>query len=177
MVVIEHRRHTIRHKPGQHLNQEGVDIARATGRDMGPFDLVLSSSLPRALETAIAMGFGVDEQLEDLIDIPDGWEDEIAWDEGYAAFSKAVAQHPDGAVARLARSMRDLHHRVAEQLAPDGRGLLISHGLVVETSAVACLPDEDFVSWGPAADYCDGFRATFEEGRFTGGEPVRARKP
>ena len=42
--IIEHRRHTLRVKPGQHLSQAGVDLARAVGEGMGPFDLVVTSA-------------------------------------------------------------------------------------------------------------------------------------
>lgn len=57
--TIEHRRHTMRAKPGQHLNQAGVDLARRVGDGMGRFDRVVTSRLPRAFETAIAMGYAI----------------------------------------------------------------------------------------------------------------------
>ena len=53
-------------------------MARQIGDRIGrPFDLVLASHSPRTLETAIAMGFAVDEQLEALGDIPPGVMAEI----------------------------------------------------------------------------------------------------
>src|SRR6266498_442347 len=62
MKTIEIRRHSIRNKPGDHLSQEGVTLARLVGENLGPFDRVVTSTLPRAFETAIAMGFAADEQ-------------------------------------------------------------------------------------------------------------------
>ena len=56
MRYLEHRRHSMRVQPGQHLNQAGVALARRVGETMGPFALVVTSTLPRAYETAIAMG-------------------------------------------------------------------------------------------------------------------------
>ena len=64
MKTIEIRRHSIRTIPGDHLNQQGVTLARLVGQNLGPFDRVVTSTLPRAFETAIAMGFAVDEQNE-----------------------------------------------------------------------------------------------------------------
>ena len=64
MKTIEIRRHSIRTIPGDHLNQTGVSLARMVGENLGPFDRVITSTLPRAFETAIAMGFAVDEQNE-----------------------------------------------------------------------------------------------------------------
>jgi hypothetical protein len=54
MKLIEHRRHSMRHKPGEHLKQAGVDLARRVGTDLGPFDLVITSATARAFQTAIA---------------------------------------------------------------------------------------------------------------------------
>ncbi|NOH02035.1 MAG: histidine phosphatase family protein [Chloroflexi bacterium] len=64
MKTIEIRRHSIRSPGEDHLNQKGVALARRVGRGLGPFDLVATSTLPRAFETAIAMGFAVHEQNE-----------------------------------------------------------------------------------------------------------------
>ena len=61
MRVVEHRRHTMRVKPGDRLSQAGVDLARRVGETMGRYDLVVTSPVARASETAIAMSFAVDE--------------------------------------------------------------------------------------------------------------------
>jgi broad specificity phosphatase PhoE len=49
---------------GSDLSDEGIVLAREIGNHIVRFDLVLMSHNPRTLETAIAMGFAVDEQLE-----------------------------------------------------------------------------------------------------------------
>ena len=64
MKILEVRRHSIRSPLSDHLNQSGVTLARLVGQNIGPFDRVVTSTLPRAFETAIAMGFAVDEQNE-----------------------------------------------------------------------------------------------------------------
>src|SRR4051794_10783960 len=53
MRYLEVRRHTMRTKPGEHLSQAGVDLARRVGEGMGHFDRVVSTLAPRAFETAI----------------------------------------------------------------------------------------------------------------------------
>lgn len=157
----------MRLQPGQHLNQAGVDLARRVGKDIGPFDLVITSTTARAFETAIAMGFAVHEQLPGLETLPAGFEDEVDWDAGYVAFTEAMARLPNGAVATYARSMRELHTKIAERLQEGGRALVISHGGVVEASAVGCVPSGDFEGW-PGCDYCEGVRLTYDSGKFTG---------
>ena len=64
MKILEIRRHSIRSAMSDHLNQTGITLARLVGQNIGPFDRVVTSTLPRAFETAIAMGFAVDEQTE-----------------------------------------------------------------------------------------------------------------
>jgi len=172
MRVIEHRRHSVRHQPGHHLNQAGVDLARRVGGEIGPFGLVITSTAARAFETAIAMGFAVDEQLPGLETLPAGFEDEVNWNAGYMAFIDAIAHLPDGVVATYARSMRELHIKIAGRLQEGGSALVISHGGVVEASAVGCLPDADFEGW-PGCDYCEGIRLTYDVGRFTKVELLR----
>ena len=75
MPVIDHRRHSLRGKPGPHLTQAGVALARRAGDGefgaVPPYDLVVTSTVPRAFETAIALGFAVDEQLEALSTMDD----------------------------------------------------------------------------------------------------------
>ena len=44
---------------GSHLSAEGVTLARQIGADLGPFDRVYVSTIPRTMETALAMGYAV----------------------------------------------------------------------------------------------------------------------
>ena len=53
---------------GSHLSAEGVVLARQVGESLGPFASVVASASPRAVETAVAMGFAVD----DTVELPDG---------------------------------------------------------------------------------------------------------
>src|SRR5512144_978823 len=100
MKTIEIRRHSIRSKPGQHLSQQGVTLARLVGQNLGPFDRVVTSTMPRAFETAIAMGFAVDEQNELMSSYGDSVEAEIPWPATLRQYAKAVKK--DRAAARYA---------------------------------------------------------------------------
>lgn len=67
MKTLEIRRHSVRKSGGgSQLSQEGVDYARRLGASMGPFAQVVTSVVPRARETAIAMGFAVDYEIVTL---------------------------------------------------------------------------------------------------------------
>jgi hypothetical protein len=52
-----------------HLSQDGVTLARFVGESLGRFAHVLTPPLPRAIETAVAMGYAV----LDTADLPSGY--------------------------------------------------------------------------------------------------------
>ena len=62
MRAIERRRHTMRVKPGDTFPKRASTSRGAFGETMEPYELVVTSPVARAFETAIAMGFAVDEQ-------------------------------------------------------------------------------------------------------------------
>jgi broad specificity phosphatase PhoE len=171
MKTIEIRRHTYRTKPGQHLSQQGVTLARRVGDDIGPFDRVVTSTVPRAFETAIAMGFAVDEQVELMSSYGDEVELEVPWPQSQAEYAEAVRR--SGTAARYANQLADFYHRLANDLA-DGRAvLIINHGGIVELGAVACLPEADHAAWGPHFECCEGIRLFWEAGKFVDSEILR----
>ena len=90
MRTLEIRRHTHRHVPQPHLSQQGVDLARRAGEGLGQFDRVITSTVPRAFETALAMGYAVDEQIEQLGLMSDVVTTVIQWNAGYTAWLKAA---------------------------------------------------------------------------------------
>jgi broad specificity phosphatase PhoE len=174
MRELEVRRHTMRVKPGQHLSQAGIDLARQIGATMGPFDRVITSTIPRAYETAVAMGFAVDEQYQGLSILPYGVEDEVAWDAGFAAFAQAVRR--GGITSHYAVLLVAYWLRVMRELPADGRALIITHGGITEAGAVACLPGADHAAWGLQCDYCEGVRLEYDGQRFTAAEILRVKR-
>ena len=172
MRTLEVRRHSIREKPSPHLSQEGVALARRVGEEMGPFDLVLTSRLPRAFETAIAMGFAVDRQVKKLGTghLPKvGGEVDFA--RGFSGWAEAVRR--GGKAAKHARRQAKLWRRIARELPDDGRALLIGHEGIMEGGVLGCLPDLDVSGWGPNCRYCEGVRLFFDGERFVEVELLR----
>jgi broad specificity phosphatase PhoE len=186
MRTIEIRRHAYTKKgegrrKGSHLSPEGVALARKIGGEIGPFDLVLTSPVPRALETAIAMGFAVDDQLEALGDLSPAVLEEIghherwAWQEPFVTFAHFVRQ--GGPTARMGERQRDAWVQALESVSSSGRVLIISHGRIIESGLVTCIPDGDFAAWGPSFHHCEGVRMTFAEGLFQGVQLLRVLPP
>ncbi|RLC96340.1 MAG: hypothetical protein DRI77_08740 [Chloroflexi bacterium] len=171
MRYVEVRRHSKRVKPGQHLSQAGINLARRVGSSLGPYDRVITSTIPRAFETAIAMGFAVDEQLDQLSEMGDDVDAEIHWAAGFAEFARVIEQ--GGATARFARAQAQTWRSIAMALPDEGGALLITHGGIIEAGAVACLPRADHSAWGVACDYCEGVRLSFNGETFTEAEILR----
>ncbi len=169
--TLEVRRHTMRTKPGQHLSQAGVDRARRVGGTVGDFDRVVTSTVPRAYETAIAMGFAVDEQLAALNTLGAGVEQEIDWRRGCAAFA-GVARH-GGATAAFASRQAALWRQIVLSVPDGGRVLVITHGGIIEAGTVGCLPTADYTAWGPSCDYCEGVELRFDCDRWVGARLLR----
>ncbi|MCB9452009.1 MAG: phosphoglycerate mutase family protein [Anaerolineaceae bacterium] len=171
MRYLEMRRHTMRIKPGQHLSQAGVTLARRVGETMGSFERVITSTIPRAYETALAMGFAVDEQLDELGMMDEGVDAEVSWDEGFASWGVALKR--DGAAAAYSRKHGEFLRSVVASLSDGGAALVVSHGGILEAGAVGCLPDADHVTWGRYCSWCEGVRLAFEGGKFVSIEILR----
>ena len=165
MKIIEHRRHAMRNIPDPHLNQEGVVLAREVGEKSGNFHKVITSTRPRAFETAIAMGYAVDRTLTALSYIEDEVEKEISWNAGFNAFSKAYST--DGAFSTWCNTLASIISKTIQLLPEDSNLLIISHGGIVEATAVAFFPDFDFSSWKQNISYCEGIKLYYENGKFT----------
>lgn len=181
MRSIEIRRHCLTKKGaarghGSHLSREGVLHARRLGTDMGWFDLVLTSHIPRTLETALAMGFAVDEQLEVLGEISaEGWaeighHERWSWEHPFATFAQIIAS--DGPTAQPGRLQREAWMRALESVSEGGNVLVISHGRVMESGLVTCVSG-DFASWGAPFQHGEGVRMQYEGERFFGHQFLR----
>lgn len=171
MKTIEIRRHSIRSKPGEHLNQPGVTLARLVGENLGPFDRVVTSTLPRAIETAIAMGFAVDEFNEFMSSYGYDVEHEAPWPSFPAEYADAIRRGK--AAARYANQLKAVYTKLSDYLMDGRAALVINHGGIAEMGAIACLPEADHASWGAHFDYCEGIRLFWEDGKFVDGEVLR----
>ena len=158
MPVLEVRRHTMRAKPGQHLSQQGVELANLVGRTTGPFDLVLTSEKPRAIETAIAMGYAPTRQVDKLGLLPEPILDAVAWPNAIGNISKIVHHHRS--CREFAREQADEWRSLASQLKDNQSALIITHGAIIELGSIGLCPNASHSTWGEAIGYCEGFRFT-----------------
>lgn len=173
MKILEIRRHSIRSQPGDHLNQTGVTLARLVGQNIGPFDRVVTSTLPRAFETAIAMGFAVDEQNELMSAYGRAVEKETPWPQSFNNYAEIIKQ--EGAAARYAQKLAKYYAGVMDFISEGRSALVINHGGVVELGVVGCLPDVDFSTWGDSVEYCEGARLYWDD-KFIRAEVLRVNK-
>jgi broad specificity phosphatase PhoE len=176
MKTIEIRRHSIRSNPGSHLNQAGVSLARRVGEGLGPFARVVTSTLPRAFETAIAMGFAVDEQLELMSTSGADVEGEVPWPQSFEGYARAVKRRQGGAAQRYANQLAVYYAGIVHRLDEGRSALVINHGGIVEMGVIASFPDAAYESWGEAASYCEGARLIWEDGKFVDAEVLRVSK-
>jgi hypothetical protein len=105
MRWLEVRRHAPTKKGsargrGSHLSAHGIELARAVGAEVGPFALVVTSASPRAIETAVAMGWAVD----DAVDMPSGYvpgevghHDQWGWPQPYVRYAELITGQRPGA--------------------------------------------------------------------------------
>jgi len=173
MRVLEHRRHSRRETGGVHLSREGRALARRVAGTVGPFDRVVTSPKPRAIETAEALGFTVDATLDELAEMPDdvGLSDEALGNRSFVDYVRAVERSEE--VAAYARRQAEvMRAQLARAPDPDGRLLLVSHGGIIELGAAAARP-EDARAWGESLGYLEGVRLYWDRGKWVRGEVLR----
>jgi broad specificity phosphatase PhoE len=179
MRWLEIRRHARRERPGQHLIQRGVEMARTLGAELGPFDLVVSSPLARCVETAVAMGFAVDRECPELAGADVRGEtfpemDAVDWDAGYAGLARMFEQ--GGPFADFARGQAAIWLEIAQALPDGARALIVGHGGFIEGGAIAALPEADHAARGRTAKHCEGVLVGVEDDRFVSVGVLRVPK-
>jgi len=170
MKTIEIRRHSLRKPPTPHLTQEGVSLARRAGETMGPFNRVVTSTAPRAFETAIAMGFAVDEQAELISMLPDAIDKILPYPQPFAEYYE-MRNHPS--VAKHLHKLAHFYSALVLSLPAAGSALVVNHGGIVELSAAACVPQADYQAFGPQVACCEGVRMSWDDGAFRKVEVLR----
>jgi broad specificity phosphatase PhoE len=172
MRLLELRRHSMRDPASPHLSEAGVALARRVASTLGPFDRVVTSPKPRAVETAAAMGLRVDAELEplgvmpdDLPNVPDSLKLR-----SFAEYAAVVGHNP--AMARYARSQETLWRRELKRVPDGGRLLIVSHGGVIESGAVVAAPTVAG-TWGPTLGFLEGIRLYRDGDRWVRAEVVR----
>lgn len=163
MSFLEIRRHSIQGFGGS-LSQEGVELARKAGEQTGPFSLVLTSPIPRAQETALAMGFAVHSTEEWLGFLPDDLQWSLDYRSGFSAFYNAFQEN--SSFQKQAQIYKDRIQASIQSLDSSQNALIVSHGGTVEMLAIACANNTDFQSWNFGVSQMQGVRIEWNEHGF-----------
>jgi broad specificity phosphatase PhoE len=149
-------RHSARDSGAAHLNAAGVALAREFGNVLGPMQVVAVSPALRCIETAVALGYAIDAEWDELaLPEDEGLMHELDRATTYAdaAWLAAHGRHVPAYAAQLRRRIigaaADLHdHQDA---------LLLTHGGIVEVIAAAVVGAEVGELPG-GVGYCEGVR-------------------
>jgi broad specificity phosphatase PhoE len=169
---LELRRHAAtvareRRGLGSELSAEGVRAARAVGERLDRPEWVVASPVSRTTETAIAMGFAVDEVVPfDPIDVGVGFHDWLGWEHPFATF--AARRRDDPAVAHWCDEQLAWVTARLDRLA-GGEGLLVvGHGGWLEPILVAAVAAEpaEHRAWGGPFGNLEGATLGYDDGRF-----------
>lgn len=183
MRWLEVRRHSLAKKGpaagrGSVLSAPGVTLARAVGADLGSISYVVTSAAQCAIETAIAMGFAVD----DTADLPSGYvpgeverHAQWGWPEPYLQYAELLER--SAGLAAVAAAHRAVWVSAAGTVPEGATALAVCRGGAIEPSLVACLPHANYGSWGAPFGHCDGARLGFHDGRFVSIRFRRAAPP
>ncbi len=173
MKILEFRRHSTRVKSSPHLIQEGVEKARKIGSTLGSYNLVISSNAPRAIETAVAMGYAVDQIREEISATPEKIEGEVTWGMNFDQYNEVVKQ--GGKTADYVDKMATFVMDIAKLLDENESALVISHGGLIELLTIGCFPLEDYKQWGEPLDTCEGVRILIHNEEFEKIELLRVK--
>lgn len=145
-----------------------MELARALGEGMGPYDRVVTSTVPRAAHTAVAMGFAVDEQMPGLGRFGPGVEAELRglgrpFQDVWLAMERSASVRAEG--ERVAREWRHL----AAALRREQWMLVVSHSGLIELGVLSLVAHDEWarIRMGAGLDFCEGVRLHLD------GESVR----
>lgn len=159
--LLEVRRHAERTKPGQNLSRAGIDRARAAGASGLPFARVVTSPSPRAVQTAVAMGYAVDQEEVVLQSFGSAVSALIDWQAGFANWQQGVSA--SSVVAAFATLQAAIWRQVLTDILPGQAALVVTHGGMIEAGVMATVPAIQWSQAGGALDYVEGVRLWFSD--------------
>ncbi len=153
---------------GSHLSSNGVRRARSLGLQLPAFDYVAVGDQPRHLDTALALGFAVDEQiswpsryLQGVV----GHHDQWSWPQPFVRYAELL--QAGSGLADMAATHVGHWRRLLDLIPAGGAGLVVSSGGSIEPVLVAALPDADHASWGRVFDPLEGASLEWDGNAFT----------
>jgi broad specificity phosphatase PhoE len=170
MKYLEHRRHTERTRPHDHINQKGIDLAKRAAETAGPFHYVLTSTVPRAVETALVLGYEVN-RMDDLLF---HYKPELMDELGNRSFQAIVKAIEAGRYTySYAQDQLNLLREALDEVEDGETVLVVSHGSMVEIGLVAMFPNLDYEKWEKPFTYLEGYRVGYENGEFNDPQILR----
>ncbi len=157
MIEFQIRRHSIQ-GDSRHLSSAGVKLANLQKEK--PFDLVVTSPIQRAMETAIALGSAITETNEMLGFLPKEIQALVPYSAGFEAFQTALKTIP--AVKKCRQNYETFLRACLTGLEPDNRALFVSHAGAVEMLILACLPNIDLNILPPYVSQLEGASIFFD---------------
>ena len=139
-------------------------------KQAGPFNYTLTSSIPRAVETAIVLGYEVD-RTDDLLF---HYKPELMGELGNQSFMDIAKAIESGRYTdSYAQDQVALLREAMDEVKEGETVLVVSHGSMVEIGLVAMFPDADYKEWGKPFTYLEGYRVGYENGEFKDPEILR----
>lgn len=143
-------------------------LARASGDLLPPAGYVLTGPDRRHVETAIAMGYPVDETVlwpsgyvSGVVEHHDQWR----WEHPFQRYAELLLSSPE--LHGVAQTHLNHWLRALDQIDDGATALVISSGGSIEPVLVAALPDCDHAEWGAALHHLEGATLTFVGGKCT----------
>ena len=165
LFVLRHsltRKNSVEGRSGSHLSREGVRLARALGDTLPAMCHVVVGGQPRHLETALALGFAVDEQVS----LPSGYvpgevdhHDQWSWDQPFVRYAELLVAGTG--LTNVAGAHLDCWRSVLEHVPDGAAGLVVSSGGSIEPALVAALPEADHAGWGGPLHQLEGAKLTW----------------
>ena len=154
-------------------------MAHTLGKKFGPFDLVATSPLARCVETAVAMGFAVDQDRPSAGE--DGLGESVPGKLPTTSIGTMATRASGGCSRRASRSPRSpvaSRHLAGRcgSLPEGGRALIVGHGGAIESGAVAAFPEAEHATWGRTARHCEGALIGLDGDRFVSIKILRVSK-
>lgn len=162
------RRHSLTKKgtareTGSLLSSEGVVRARALGELLPTPGYVLTGPDRRHVETAIAMGYAVDE----MVSWPSGYvtgvvehHDQWRWDYPFQRYAQLLQTSPK--LMEVAQLHLGHWLRALNRIDDGATTLVISSGGSIEPVLVAAHPEGRHSEWGTALHQLEGATLTFD---------------
>jgi broad specificity phosphatase PhoE len=160
LVVLRHsltRKDRGAKDTSSHLSSTGVRRARALGEHLPAFDYVAVGDQPRHMETALALGFAVDEQVSwpsGYVDREVAHHDQWSWPQPFLRYAELV--RPGSGLAAMTEAHLGHWRRLLDVVPDGGASLIVSSGGSIEPVLVAALPDGDQATWGGAFHQLEG---------------------